>query len=272
MNNLDSYQEEIKSWRQNLDDSLIKEDSWLALAGLFWLDEGDNRFGTASDNDFVLDVSSGPEKMGTFILKQGEVFLKAADNLEFVIDGRIKVDSLLKADSSGSPTAIKYRHLTFMLLEREDGMAIRLWDNQRPEQLNFPGRSWMPIDENRKVHGIYQSYQEEKDIVFSRKNGADFCMKVQGEVKFELDGDDYSFVAFEQEGGSLFTLFYDQSSGNETYSAGRYLIIDPPDDGKVIVDFNRAYNPPCAFTDYATCPLPPAQNRIDGVILAGERI
>ena len=267
-----TYHEEQIDWRKALDDSLKKEDGWLALAGLFWLEAGENTFGTDPDNDFVLDVSSGPGRIGSFILDEKEVTLKVLENQDLLIDGEIKKEMVIKADSSGSPTEIKLDHLSFMLLDREDGLAIRLWDNQKPERLNFGGRLWMPIEDKMRIRGTFIPYAEEKEMVFSRKNGDDFCTSVQGEVKLDLEGEDYSLIAFEQEDGSLFIMFFDGSTGNETYSAGRYLIIDPPLEGGVEVDFNRAYNPPCAFTDFATCPLPPMQNRIEGKILAGEKI
>ncbi len=266
-----SYLNELESWRKTLDIGLMKEDGWLALAGLYWLQEGENSFGTDPGNDFTLDVSTGPERIGLFTLRQGEVTVQILDDVAIQIDGEQRSTAVLQPDSSGSPTVVKLDHLTFMLLEREDGLAIRLWDNQRPERLDFGGRRWLPVNPDFRVHGHYHPYPEEIELSFSRKNGADFQTGVQGEVSFDLEGNSYSLVVFEQKDGSLFIIFDDQTSGKETYPAGRYLVTDPPQDGEVEIDFNRAYHPPCAFTDFATCPLPPAQNRISAAILAGER-
>jgi len=269
---MDSYHQETEEWRRSMDENLMKEDSWLALAGLFWLEEGDNRIGTGSANDFVLPPGSGPEQVGAFILKDGDVKLKVMDGVELLIDGEYAKETLLKPDASGSPTDIKLKNLTFMLIAREDGLGIRLWDNQREERNNFPGRRWFPIKKGYLVKGIYKSFEERLNLMMSRKNGSDYPTEAEGEVTFQLDGQEFSLLAFEQEDGSLFTMFLDQTSGEECYAAGKYLVIDSPQNGLLEIDFNRAYNPPCAFTDFATCPVPPVQNRLDVTILAGERV
>jgi uncharacterized protein (DUF1684 family) len=267
----DSYREELTKWRQLLDDNLREEDSWLALADLYWLEEGENSFGTDPENKIVLPFGSAPGIVGNFLMKDGQVTAIIESGVEVFIDGEIKDQASLKADSSGEPTRIKFEQLTFMLLDREGGLGIRLWDNQRPERLNFPGRRWLPVNESLRIEGSFQRYEKEAEITFNRKNGADFQAQVHGEIHFQLEGKEHSLVAIEQEDGSLFTLFFDATSGKESYPAGRFLIIGPPENNEVEIDFNRAYNPPCAFTDYATCPLPPPQNRLDISILAGER-
>jgi uncharacterized protein (DUF1684 family) len=269
---MDPYHQESEEWRRSMDEKLKKEDSWLALAGLFWLEEGDNSIGTGSANHFVLPSGSGPEQIGVFVLKDEQVKLQVLDDVDLLIDGENAKEALLEPDTTGSPTEIKLKNLTFMLIDREDGLGIRLWDNQREERNNFLGRRWFPIQDGYLIKGIYNSFDEGFNVVMSRKNGSDYQTQAEGEVTFQLDGREFSLLAFEQEDGSLFTMFLDQTSGKECYAAGRYLVIDSPQDGVVEIDFNRAYNPPCAFTDFATCPVPPFQNRLDVTILAGERV
>ena len=197
--------------------------------------------------------------------------LRVREEVGITIDGKAIKKAVLKPDTTGTPTKVKIGDLTIMLIDREDGFGIRLWDNQRPERLNFSGRVWFPIDEGYNVPATYEPFEDSLEILMQRKNGADFSDQVQGEIHFRLDGQDLSLLVFVQENGSLFTLFHDQTSGEESYPSGRYLLIAPPKEGSVEIDFNRAYNPPCAFTDFATCSLPPAQNRLDVSILAGER-
>jgi len=269
---MDSYHQESEEWRKLMDENLMKEDSWLALAGLFWLDEGENSFGTDSSNSIVLPSVPGGGRIGKFYLKNNQVTLYVEESIDIKVNGKSVKESLLKSDASGSPTEIKLHNLTFMLIEREDGLGIRLWDNSRPKRKTFPGRVWFPIDENYLVQGSYEPYQEDLDLVMKRKNGSDLKDQAQGQLNFQLVGRDHKLIAFKQENGSLFTLFLDQTSGKECYPAGRYLVVDPPQGDSIEIDFNRAYNPPCAFTNFATCPLPPPQNRLDEAILAGEKL
>jgi uncharacterized protein (DUF1684 family) len=261
---------DIEEWRKAADENLRKKNSWLALAGLYWLDEGENDFGTDPSNSLVFPPRSGSPRMGVFDLKGDQVTLRVEKGIDLSVEGEVISEINLKPDTSGSPTEIKYKDLTFILIEREDGFGIRLWDNQRPERINFSGRVWYPIQNDYLIRGTYEHYEEDLSLILGRKNGSDMEQKAQGQVNFQLNDQDFSLVAFAQEDGSLFILFHDLTNGNDTYPAGRYLLVAPPEDGSVEIDFNRAYNPPCAFTDYATCPLPPEQNRLDVSIPAGE--
>ena len=268
---MSEYIQEIEEWRLTADENLRKENSWLALAGLHWLNEGENSFGTEISNAIILPPGSGADRLGVFCLNDHKVTLNVEEEVDLEIDGEYIKEKILQPDISGNPTKISFGHLTMILIERDDGLGIRLWDNQRPERVNFSGRVWFPIDKSYLVKGTYTPFDEELDLVMQRKNGVDMQEQAQGQVSFELDGQELALLAFEQEDDSLFTLFLDGTSGKESYPAGRYLLVAPPKSGSVEIDFNRAYNPPCAFTDFATCPLPPAQNRLDVAILAGEK-
>jgi uncharacterized protein (DUF1684 family) len=262
---------ETEEWRKAADENLRKENSWLALAGLYWLNEGENSFGTDPSNSIVFPSGSGSPRMGVFDLIGDQVTLRVEEGIDLSVDGEIISEISLKPDTSGSPTEIKYEDLTFILIEREDGFGIRLWDNQRTERKDFSGRVWFPIQEEYRVKGTYEPFEEELSLILGRKNGSDLEQQAQGQIKFQLNDQDVSLVALAQEDGSLFILFHDLTNGNETYPAGRYLLVAPPDNGSIIIDFNRAYNPPCSFTDYATCPLPPPQNKLNLAIQAGEK-
>ena len=268
---MDPYHRETEEWRRSADENLKKENGWLALAGLFWLDEGDNSFGRDPSNEFVIPSDFAPDRVGVFNLRKGQVSLQILEGVSVQIDGEDVKEAILMPDVSGSPTLISLGHLTFILIEREDGLGIRYWDNQRQERIDFPGRKWYSIQKEFLVSGSYQPFDEDLELVMSRKNGSDFHDQAQGQVIFQLDGKECLSDRRRQNAGSLFTIFLDQSSGKDSYGSGRYLVIDSPEKKIVEIDFNRAYNPPCVFTDFATCPLPPHQNRLDIAILAGER-
>ncbi len=268
---MDTYQKELLEWQKTLDTNLRKENSWLALAGLFWLEEGENTFGSGDANDIIFPNDTIPEVIGSFLVQDDNVKLEVTSDTLVEVDGIPLKEASLQPDASGAPTKLKLGALSFLLIQREDGFGIRLWDNSRAEREAFPGREWFPAQEEFRIEGVYQRYADEKMVSFERENGADFKAKVEGAVNFSLEGKDFSLLAFEQPEGDLFIIFRDTTNGSETYGSGRYLSVNTPIDGKVIIDFNRAVNPPCAFTNFATCPLPPSQNNLPVPIIAGEK-
>jgi uncharacterized protein (DUF1684 family) len=267
---MNNYHDQLLKWRKAMDVNLTKENSWLALAGLYWLEEGENSFGSSQANKIVFPEGSCPERIGSLWLEDGVVTLQTVAGVDVRIDGSSQSIAQLTPDTSGSPTEITLGTLRFMLIRRDDGLGIRLWDNDRSERRNFSGRQWFQVDEEYCISGDYQGYKKAHQIRLDRKNGIGFEVSVGGEVKLSLFNHHLSLIALEEDDGKLFLMFNDRTNGDQTYSAGRYLVTDPPIEGRVVVDFNKAYNPPCAFTDYATCPLPPPENRIEIPMLAGE--
>lgn len=242
------------------------------MAGLFWLNEGKNTFGAGEENDILFPAEAEiPAQIGVFIVEGNEVRLEVTADTPVDVDGVSAKEASLHPDVSGSPTQLKLGALTFILIQREDGFGIRLWNANNPRRESFPGRQWYPIDETFRIAARYERFTDEKMVNFKRRNGADFEAKVEGEIRFSLDGKSYALLAFEEPEGELFIMFRDTTNGAETYGSGRYLVVDAPKEGKATIDFNRAYNPPCAFTDFATCPLPPAQNNLPIAIAAGEK-
>ncbi len=268
---MDNYKKEILSWRKTLDANLRKENSWLALAGLFWLNEGINSFGAGDENDIIFPDAGIPQQIGAFIVNGDDVKLEVTADTLVDVDGIPAKEASLRPDISGAPTRLKLGALSFILIQREDGFGIRLWDNNNPKRKSFPGRQWYPADEEVRIEASYQRYDEEILVCFERENGADFETQIGGVLHFSVDGKEYSFLALEDEDGDLFVMFRDKTNGAETYRSGRYLSLSAPKEGKAVIDFNRAYSPPCAFTPYATCPLPPAQNNLPIPIRAGEK-
>lgn len=265
-----AYREEMQKWRDAYEKSLKQENGWLALAGLFWLKEGDNPFGAASSNSIVLPPGSAPEQCGTFVFHEGMTKLQVNPNAPVRLNGA-PVHSLtpVNPDSSGEPDRITLGRLSMIVIQRGARYGIRLWDNQNPARLNFHGTQWFPVKESYRVTAQFTSYPQPNMIPILNILGDTEPTPSPGFATFELAGRKYRLEPV-LEGDQLFFMFKDVTSGKETYPAGRFLYSALPADGKVILDFNQAHNPPCAFTPYATCPLPPKQNQLPVALEAGE--
>lgn len=271
-----SYREEVEKWRQKRENDLKGEDSWLSLAGLFWLKDGENSFGSAAGNDIVLPDEKGvPKQAGVIIYRNGTATLrldKSAQNV-IKIDGQAPSDNFeLKSDDGQKPNVLQIGDIKFNLIKREKLVGVRVKNKNSLTRLQFKGLSWFPVDEKLKIKATFVPYQQPKEVLVPNVLGSSFTMKSPGLLSFQLNGQEYKLEPV-LEGKQLFIIFRDLTSKNETYSAGRFLYADLPNEGEttVILDFNKAYNPPCAFTHFATCPLPPPQNRLAVKILAGEK-
>lgn len=266
-----SYIEETKKWRQGLDDSLRRENSWLALTGLFWLKEGKNSIGSDPDCDIVLPTEAAPQNAGIITLDRESVLLQAGYEIGFKVDGQLVEETVLQPDTSGSPSMLTFGQLTLVAIQRGQQYGIRLWDNTRSERINFPGRLWYSIKPDYLIMAEYTAYDPYKTMPIASTSGGDQSVSVVGSLIFEISGTNCKLDAFEGPEGGLFVIFTDKTRTDETYPAGRYLTTVKPELGKVRLDFNRTYNPPCAFTAYATCPLAPPQNHLPVWIPAGEQ-
>jgi uncharacterized protein (DUF1684 family) len=267
----EQYQEELAAWRQLLDDSLRRENGWLALAGLFWLEEGDNAFGSDPANAVVVpgDV---PAHLGVFRLTADTITLHVTPEADVRINGEKVQEAVLQSDSSGSPTLVSVGQVTMMVKKLEALYTIRMWDNGRAERHTFPGRQWYPVQERFRLMATFTPYEASDALTLTRSQGADFEGRPVGYVNFNFEGQAYSFLALPEGVNSLFLPFKDATNGQGTYKGGRYLRAELPQDGRAVVDFNRAYHPPCTFTPYAVCTLPPRQNWLDIAIEVGERL
>jgi len=267
----EQYQEEMAAWRLMLDESLRRENGWLALAGLFWLAEGDNAFGSDPENAVIVpgDVAA---HLGVFRLTADTVTLHVAPEADVCINGERVQEAVLRPDSSGSPTMVTVGQVVMMVMQRESVYAIRLWDNGRSERHTFPGRQWYLVQISYRLTATFTPYETPETLTLTRSQGADFEEHPAGYVNFNLAGQELSFLALRDENNSLFLPFKDATSGQRTYKGGRYLRAEYPQNGRTTIDFNRAYHPPCTFTPYAVCTLPPRQNWLDIAIEAGEHL
>ncbi len=267
------YVKKIQEWHKRRIESLTKPTGWLSLAGLFWLNEGANTFGSASSNDIRFPEDRAPGRIGTFFLQDSVVSVKIRPGVK-VNTGGAPVDSMvLKNDMTGDPTELSWGSLVWYVIKRGQQYGVRLKDKQNPNLRNFKGIEMFPIDSVWRVKAKYESYPQPKTIEVPTVLGTISEESVPGALVFHLKGKTYRLDPLVEEGeDQFFIIFGDDTNGDETYGAGRFLYADKPGpDGFTIIDFNKAYNPPCAFTPFATCPLPPDQNLLPVKITAGEK-
>lgn len=265
------YIAEIQQWHQKRIERLKKDTGWLNLVGLYWLKEGENTFGSSEENDINFPDNS-PPKIGTIILKDSSLTFKSADGVD-VLNNDVKVTDLeLKDDLTGKRTTLALGSLRWYIIKRGERYGIRLRDVESPILKEFKAIDIYPINENWRIEATFEPYDPPKQILIPNILGTTEEDNSPGALSFTKDGRNYKLDAIESSHG-FFIIFADETSGKETYGAGRFLYTDRPDsNNKVILDFNISYNPPCIFTKYATCPLPPKQNYLHLKITAGEKM
>lgn len=265
------YISEVNEWHQKRIERLKEEDGWLTLAGLFWLKEGSNSFGSDKGNDIIFP-DYAPDKIGIITLQDSIVSLSVNDGVEVMNHGNPIKQIELKNDLSEDPTILDLGTLQWYIIKRDDKYGIRLRDTQSPLRFSFKGINRYPINDDWRIEATYEAYDPPKTIKLPTQIGTIAEEKSNGAVVFAKDGEVYKIDAIDT-GRKLWLIFADETSGEETYGAGRYLYINKPDStGKTFVDFNYAYNPPCVFTKYATCAFPPKQNHLKLEITAGEKM
>jgi uncharacterized protein (DUF1684 family) len=268
----EAYRADIQAWRERREASLKADGGWLSVAGLFWLKEGPNRFGTDPKGDIVLPSGSAPARAGVFDFAAGRITVTFEKEVEATLEGRPVTRAELRSDGSGSPDVVTLGRLTMYVIQRGARYGIRLKDRESPLRKEFTGLRWYELKEDYRVSARYVTYPEPKLVKVPNILGESEPMPSPGYAVFEREGKEVRLegVFEEKDARQLFFIIRDQTSGKETYPAGRFLYADLPKDGRIVLDFNKAYNPPCAFTPYATCPLPPPQNWVPVRIEAGE--
>jgi uncharacterized protein len=264
-----TYEKEIFKWRMEKETSLRSERGWLALEGLYWLEQGTNPFGVSPKHPVIL--SQGPKTSGVFTLHKDKVQLITCPESPVSISGMPAAEMMLQPDTSGDPTILSLGDLVLMLIQRGDRFGIRIWNTRRPERLNFPGRSWYPVKPEWRLAASFKPAEGSEMITVPDITGGTQDIPLAGTVNFFMNGIDHNLIALDEGDGSLFIIFRDLTSQDDTYPAGRFLYTTTGTGGLTVLDFNKAYNPPCAFTEFATCPLPPPQNWLSFRIEAGER-
>jgi uncharacterized protein (DUF1684 family) len=263
----------IEAWRAARIERLTSDAGWLTLTGLFWLKEGENTFGRASSNALALDNAALPEVAGTFVLKEHRVRFISRAGSGVMHRGQAVTELDLTADSEGEPTVLERGPLRFFVIERAGHIGVRVRDLANPRRLNFRGLTYFPVSSDWVCEARFEAYQPARHLRIMNILGMEDEVESPGAVIFRKNGREWRLDAVLEAPGDqeLFIMFADATSGHETYGAGRFLYIPLPQSGTARVDFNQAINPPCALNDFATCPLPPPQNRLALRIEAGEK-
>lgn len=267
----DPYRAEIQAWRDSMEQSLKSDDGWLTVAGLFWLTKLDTPFG--SDPKLPIRLPDGyPKAAGIFRMIERRVQVIPFDGVPVLVNGEpILNASLLHSDASGKTDFATLGDLTFYVIERGDRIGIRMKDKNSEIRKNFTNRKWFPIDPAYRVEAKFTPYKQPvRRMIPTVLEGVVEEQEAVGTVDFSLKGERLTLEAVSASKGQLWFVFRDKTAGRETYGAARFLYAPPPKNGMTVLDFNKAYNPPCAFNPYTTCPLPVKQNILPVAIEAGE--
>jgi hypothetical protein len=263
-----AYLEKLLSWRRQKEDDLLRRDSWLALAGLHWLAEGRQVVGSAPAADVHLPPGS-PDVLGEIELRTNQIIFHPAPGL--LIEGVPADGESVSPDTADNPTYLRLGDLTLLVIERGRRFGLRIWDNAGHARTTFGGRFWYPPDPAYVIRAAFEPGAPEATIPVLDVTGGGSDERLMGTAHFHFSDRPASLWAIPTDGGQLWFLFADPTNGVTTYPSGRFLVAEPAQDGVANLDFNRAYSPPCAFTAFATCPIPPPGNKLSFPIEAGER-
>ena len=265
-----AHEAEIREWRRARHGRLTSDQGWLTLVGLEWLREGENRVGSGAASD--IRIPGGPERWGTIVLTGNELLFEPEPAAGLTIDGEPADRTRLIPDNEGEPTVVRHENLSFYVILR-GSPALRIKDTRAATLLAFEGVENYPIDPGWRYEARFIPAEPGQVIEIANVVGQTEAMDVIGTAEFERDGRMHRLLGVREKGvDAMWFLFTDRTNGRETYGAGRFLYSDGmPENGRVVVDFNKSYNPPCVFNEFSTCPLPPQQNRLDLAVTAGEK-
>jgi uncharacterized protein len=267
-----AYTDQIAAWRAARVARLTAEDGWLSVIGLWWLDPGENSVGSAAGSRVALPSDKAPAELGTILLSDGALSFRARPGVTVSANGRPATAAPLKSDADGEPTVLSHGPLRFYVIERGGRFAVRVKDSASEARRSFHGISYFPTSPVWRVEARFEPYEPPRSISVPNVLGHVDSETSPGALVFAHDGKTYRLDPVLERGETeYFVIFGDRTNGTDTYGAGRFLYVAPPVNGKTVIDFNKAYNPPCVFTAYATCPLPPPQNKLPFRVEAGEK-
>ncbi len=267
----------LEEWRAQRYDDLREPDGYLSLAGLFWLEEGEHTFGSDSSNSIVFPAHA-PAHIGTFVVQDSIVTMRVDSDAVVTVEGQPVVERVMVDDSHDSVSVAHLDALNWRVILRSRGIALRLLDTESEARKNFGGVDFFRPDIAWRLEARFEPYDPPREIDMPSITGVPEKEIVPGAVVFEVDSDEYRLDVTGHPGDEqYFVVFGDATNGRETYGGGRFVWIDAEDPstgsgqaGNITIDFNRAYNPPCVFSPFATCPLPPPENRLPIRVEAGE--
>lgn len=265
------YVKGVEAWRARRLERLKAPDGWLTLIGLHFLEPGDSTVGHAPGNVVVL--AAGPDHLGILhVDKYAHVTLSVNPGVDAKVDGHAVVSADLEDDRTGKPTEVTCGTMSFYVIFRGGKLALRVKNSEAERRVHFLGIDHFPIDPSWRIEAKWEVFPKPKEISISNVLGQVSPALVLGRAVFTRDGRTLSLLPIQESPGDpLFFIISDATSGDSTYAAARFLYADAPEGSKVVLDFNKAVNPPCAFTPFATCPLPPAENRLPIAVTAGEK-
>ncbi|MGB7501399.1 MAG: DUF1684 domain-containing protein [Azonexus sp.] len=248
-----------RQWQQQRNAELAARDSWLGLIGLYWLEPGLNDVGSAENA--IVKLPDGHAHRGDLRWENGRIFwqLYGAPTVE------------LQTDIAGNPTTVDLGNLSFFIVDRDGHLAVRLRDRDWAAGKLFAGLDYFDFDPAWRIEAEWQSLSPPLRMDVHNVSGELKSVEVTHRAVFEATGQTVTLLPMSVNDKEVFFVFRDRTSGKETYGAGRFLKVPAVVDGKINLDFNRAYNPPCAFTPFATCPLPPPENWLPFTVPAGEK-
>ncbi|GAB2528849.1 DUF1684 domain-containing protein [Spirosoma aerophilum] len=267
-----SYKAQIDEWHQNRVNALKSETGWLNLAGLFWLNKGKNSLGRGTDFDVSFPVAEAPSDFGLLQLENGQVRFVPKAGVSVLADGKPVSEPLVIFAPDEKPVVLAHGSLRWFVIKRGPKYGVRLRDLDSPNLKDFQVINRYPVEESWRIKARFETPKSPATIAITDVLGLTSQQPLAGTLVFERAKKTYRLDAV-SEGDKLFILFSDPTNEHETYGAGRFLYADRPagEQGMVILDFNQSINPPCAFTPYATCPIPPKQNKLAMAITAGEK-
>jgi uncharacterized protein (DUF1684 family) len=267
----DDYAQELATERAERVKRLTAPEGWLSLIGLHFLTLGENTVGRAPENKIVL--AAGPARFGTMILAEdGNVRLQVSPGVEALVNGEPVLSVNLGDGRSGRPVSVACGTMSIHVIERGGQRALRVKDSASERRSRFAGIDYFPVDPSWRIEAAWEAFDQPREVPIKNILGQESKALVLGRAVFTRDGHTLALLPLQESPDEpLFFIISDLTSGEETYGAARFLYADPPRDGKVVLDFNRAINPPCAFTPFATCPLPPKENQLPIAVTAGEK-
>jgi len=272
-----AYVKTIQDWRTTVGTNLKRDNGWLTLAGRYVMKPGVNTIGAATGSDILLPKGVGPDKLGQVIIDGKMIVLKLNDGITMKgKEGEFKGERVLLTDSSNRDWVTLGR-MSFHVIERKGTYVLRLADNESEVRKQFAGRNWYDVNESYKVQAKYVPYPPGRTIQIIDIIDEVHDTASPGYLEFTLNGQTMRLDATgDPDDKELFVILKDQTAGKGTYNSGRFLVVEWPqsvrkDGGAVTIDFNKTYNPPCAFSEFTTCPLPPKQNQLKTKLEAGEK-
>jgi uncharacterized protein (DUF1684 family) len=269
------YRSAIEQWRTKRLERLTADDGWLTVVGLHWLADGVNRVGGNRGMEVALAAPDVPPLAATLELTEaGTVIARAATEGAVTINGQPLTEATLKTDAGGQPDVLQIGRITLFVIDRSGRLAVRVKDPESEARTRFTGIESFPIDPAYRVAATLEAYESPREVSIPTVTGTPTTMLAPGLLHFQLGTEHFTLEPYVEspDDDGYFVIFRDRTSGDTTYGGGRFLTVEAVDkEGTTVIDFNYAYSPPCAFTAFATCPLPTPQNSLPVAITAGEK-